>query len=76
MAIPRDRSPMSTKHIRIAELAREDKTRQFSSIGHLLTVEALYDSIRESAEGCQCGRGSRDLCRIRVGGPEQNPEAP
>jgi hypothetical protein len=44
MAIPRDRTPMSTKHIRIAELAREDKKRQFSSIGHLLTVEALYEA--------------------------------
>jgi group II intron reverse transcriptase/maturase len=43
---------MSTKHIRIAELAREDKQRQFSSIGHLLTVEALHEafgSLRKDA---------------------------
>jgi retron-type reverse transcriptase len=33
---------MSTTHTRIAELAREDKERQFNSIAHLLTAEALY----------------------------------
>jgi len=55
MAIPRDRSPMSTKHIRIAELAREDKTRQFSSIGHLLTVEALYEAFEGLRKDASAG---------------------
>ena len=43
---------MSTGLIRIAELAKEDKERQFISIAHLLTVEALYqafDSLRKDA---------------------------
>jgi len=35
---------MSTRHIRIAELAKEDKGRQFYSIAHLLTVDALYEA--------------------------------
>ena len=50
--IHRDRAIMSTKHIRIAELAREDKERTFFSIAHLLTVEALYgafESLRKEA---------------------------
>jgi group II intron reverse transcriptase/maturase len=33
---------MSTELSRIAELAKEDKQRQFTSIAHLLTVEAMY----------------------------------
>jgi RNA-directed DNA polymerase len=33
---------MSTELSRITELAKEDKQRQFTSIAHLLTVEALY----------------------------------
>ena len=52
MAIPRDRATMSTKHVRIAELAREDKERRFSSIAHLLTVEAFdeaFESLRKDA---------------------------
>jgi RNA-directed DNA polymerase len=43
---------MSTRHIRIAELAKEDKGRQFFSIAHLLTVDALYEayeSLRKEA---------------------------
>lgn len=35
MAILRDRRNMSTKFARIAELAREDRGRKFSSIRHL-----------------------------------------
>ena len=52
MTIHRDRASMSTKHIRITELAREDKERTFFSIAHLLTVEALYgafESLRKEA---------------------------
>ena len=52
MTILRDRATMSTKHIRIAELAREDKERRFFSIAHLLTVEALceaFESLRKDA---------------------------
>ena len=33
---------MSTELSRITELAKEDKQRQFTSIAHLLTMEALY----------------------------------
>jgi RNA-directed DNA polymerase len=33
---------MSTELSRITELAKEDKHRQFTSIAHFLTVEALY----------------------------------
>jgi len=35
---------MFTKHIRIAELAKEDKGRKFFSIAHLLTPDALYEA--------------------------------
>jgi hypothetical protein len=44
MTILRDRLTMSPEHIRIAELAREDRERRFSSIAHLLTVEALHEA--------------------------------
>jgi retron-type reverse transcriptase len=43
---------MSTKYIRIAELAKEDKERKFFSIAHLLTEEALqeaFESLRKDA---------------------------
>lgn len=38
---------MSPEHIRIAELAKEDKERKFSSIAHLLTVEALHEAFKD-----------------------------
>ena len=44
MTIRRDRQPMSPEHIRIAELAKEDRERKFTSIAHLLTVEALKEA--------------------------------
>jgi retron-type reverse transcriptase len=37
---------MSTKHIRIAQLAKEDKGRKFFSIAHFLTQNALYEAFR------------------------------
>jgi RNA-directed DNA polymerase len=52
MTGPRNRVGMSTRHIRIAELAREDKGRQFYSIAHLLTADAMYEafeSLRKDA---------------------------
>lgn len=52
MTVPRDRASMSTGLDRIAELARENKERQFTSIAHLLTVEALeqaWTSLRKDA---------------------------
>jgi RNA-directed DNA polymerase len=52
VAVLRDRKSTSTKVARIAELAKEDKERQFYSIAHLLTSEALYhalDSLRKDA---------------------------
>jgi RNA-directed DNA polymerase len=52
MTILRDRETMSPEHIRIAELANENRERKFSSIAHLLTVEALqeaFESLRKDA---------------------------
>ena len=46
---------MSTKHIRIAELAREDKERTFFSIAHLLTVEALYEAFESLRKDASAG---------------------
>jgi group II intron reverse transcriptase/maturase len=43
---------MSPERIRIAELAKEDKERRFSSIAHLLTVKALqeaFEGLRKDA---------------------------
>jgi len=44
MTVLRNRGNMFTKHIRIAELAKEDKGRKFFSIAHLLTPDALYEA--------------------------------
>jgi RNA-directed DNA polymerase len=52
MTILSDRESMSTKHTRIAELARKDKGAKFTSIAHLLTEVALYEafvSLRKDA---------------------------
>jgi group II intron reverse transcriptase/maturase len=43
---------MSPAHIRIAELAKEDRERKFTSIAHLMTVDALqeaFESLRKDA---------------------------
>lgn len=43
---------MSTKHTRIAELAKKDKGLKFFPIAHLLTQDALYEtfeSLRKDA---------------------------
>jgi len=37
---------MSTQIDRISELAKEDPKRQFFSIAHLITAEALYAAFR------------------------------
>jgi retron-type reverse transcriptase len=37
---------MSTQNDRISELAKEDPKRQFYSIGHMITPEALYAAFR------------------------------
>jgi len=47
MTIRGDRTSMSPEHIRIAELAKEDRERKFSSIAHLLTVEALREAFKD-----------------------------
>ena len=52
MSLLRKRTEMSTSLDRIAELAREDGQRQFFSIAHLLTPEALHQafcSLRKEA---------------------------
>jgi RNA-directed DNA polymerase len=46
---------MSPQHIRIAELAKEDKTRKFSSIAHLLTVEALREAFQDLRKDASAG---------------------
>lgn len=48
------KSGQSSRH-RLTELAREDRTRKFSSIAHLLTVEALFEAFtrlrKDASEG-------------------------
>ena len=46
---------MSTKRMRIAELAKEDKTRQFYSIAHLLTVDTLYEAFESLRKDASAG---------------------
>jgi group II intron reverse transcriptase/maturase len=46
---------MSPQHIRIAELAKEDRRRKFSSIAHLLTVEALQDAFEGLRKDASAG---------------------
>jgi RNA-directed DNA polymerase len=46
---------MSPEHIRIAELAKEDKERKFSSIAHLLTMEALHEAFKDLRKDASAG---------------------
>ena len=46
---------MSPEHIRIAELAKEDKERKFSSIAHLLTVDALHEAFKDLRKDASAG---------------------
>jgi RNA-directed DNA polymerase len=46
---------MSPEHIRIAELAKEDTERKFSSIAHLLTVEALQEAFGDLRKDASAG---------------------
>jgi RNA-directed DNA polymerase len=46
---------MSTKLDRLAELAKEDGKRQFFSIAHLITPEALYAAFRGLRKGASAG---------------------
>src|SRR5881296_3024261 len=46
---------MSPQHIRIAELAKEDRTRKFSSIAHLLTMEALHEAFKDLRKDASAG---------------------
>jgi RNA-directed DNA polymerase len=55
MTILRDRATMSPEHIRIAELAKEDRERKFSSIAHLLTVEALHEAFKNLRKDASAG---------------------
>ena len=68
MTVLRDRTSMSPERIRIAELAKEDKDRKFSSIAHLLTVTALEHAwlgLRKAASAGVDGVTMRtgELCR-------------
>jgi group II intron reverse transcriptase/maturase len=55
MAIHRNREIMSPALARIAELARADKGRQFISIAHLLTVEALREAFERLRKEASAG---------------------
>ncbi len=46
---------MSTNYHRLAELAREDGQRQFTSIAHLLTPQALEDAFRSLRRDASAG---------------------
>ena len=46
---------MSPEHIRIAEQAKEDRERKFSSIAHLLTVEALQEAFGNLRKDASAG---------------------
>jgi hypothetical protein len=55
---------MSTQIDRIAELAKEDPKRQFFSIVHLITPEALYTAFLEDSERKQCRCGRRHIREV------------
>ncbi len=55
MKTPRSLVNMSTRHIRIAELAKEDKGRKFFSIAHLLTQNALYEAFESLRRDASAG---------------------
>jgi hypothetical protein len=46
---------MCTDIDRIAELAKEDPTRQFYSIAHLITVEKSYEAFRSLRKNASAG---------------------
>jgi group II intron reverse transcriptase/maturase len=46
---------MSTNYNRLAELAREDGQRQFTSIAHFLTLQALEDAFRSLRKDASAG---------------------
>jgi group II intron reverse transcriptase/maturase len=52
---PRARTIMCTDIVRIAELAKEDPKRQFSSIAHLITVEKLEEAFRRLRKDASAG---------------------
>src|SRR3989304_3270492 len=55
MTILRDRANMSPERIRIAELAKEDKERRFSSIAHFLTVDVLQEAFEDLRKDASAG---------------------
>jgi len=55
MTIPRNCISMSTKYIRIAELAKKDKGLKFFSIAHLLTQDALYEAFESLRKDASAG---------------------
>jgi RNA-directed DNA polymerase len=55
MKTPRSLVNMSTRHIRIAELAKEDKGRKFFSIAHFLTQNALYEAFESLRKDASAG---------------------
>jgi RNA-directed DNA polymerase len=55
MTVPRNRRSMSTRHTRIAELAKKDKGLKFFSIAHFLTPDALYEAFESLRKDASVG---------------------
>jgi hypothetical protein len=66
---------MSPEHIRIAELANEDKERKFSSIAHFLTVEALHEAFKDLRKDASAGVDRVHVYGIRDGSSEESGSA-
>ena len=75
MTILRDRANMSPEHIRIAELAKEDRERKFSSIAHLLTVEALHEAFKDLRKDASAGVDRVTYAEYATGGPGESATA-
>ena len=76
MTILRDRTTMSPKHIRIAELAKEDRERRFSSIAHLLTVDALHEAFDGLRKDASAGVDGVTYAEYAVDAPGKSHNAP
>ncbi len=57
---------MSTKLDRLTELAKEEPKRQFYSIAHLITPEALYAAFRSLRKEASAGNLHGGVCEVVV----------
>ena len=70
MTILRDRDPMSTQHHRLAELAQAGQ-RQFTSIAHLLTPQALEEAFRGLRKDASAGVDGVTYAEYQANAPER-----